>query len=782
MPTPSIDEKHRPKRLSASSTIKFFRAFVAGCLIAGALGGCLSSQTVQGQDFLPFDELMGPIRPDTTPRSTAPPTTLPIPEFDRGSDFNSTPVRPPIRPRSDEPEKSPPSSGTPSNLDFRNFRYRTNDPAPRVDSPGGLTYERPEAERMVPGPGGLAEAPETKQAPFDWSQKVTSAADLMFPASTVFVHNTGFMERKEEIAYLDLITATELQWRRLVQRSLRDREVNRNARAEWEEAFYRFPEVRRLAWENGKLIFGSTTPTLNGLPDPFATATETAVTSSKASGTSKYFLLDDISRFPEHFVGRPIYLYGRFTPESEVKLVPGAQSARTDAERYQDSRTAAAFSTQAELRRNDLNRIDGDDQLPIVAETQKLLRGALIDIDTSQQIAMVDTKGLLTPGNGLLGINDAWRTQTEVPVLVKGWVVKNWKDNRPLIYCESMRLVTPRPHVDLIKKNSVDKRRLQDEETWLYYETLKQMELTSTRLQKEIAAAALQQRIDVLMGDIIDSSKADLAKLTNQFKTGVVTDEVHTRRRAALQRRLDQRLARYKNCRKNPEDFQTYVDMYQHPEAWHGDLVTLRGHVRHVVTYPSDRILFGDDNGTSKDLHELWLFTDDSQHNPAVIITPNLPTDFPKDAEIIDYVTVTGCFFKRYVYGSQDVDRIAPLILASNVTWRPTVDQVQDLVATGLVSAGSPRAVRAAQIAGDRTGQATLWFGAFLVMMAMMVMWGRVQREERDRVHLRKLVNDVPVFENPTVDGYASLLTDIPDDPTSEYLRSTRLPTDKYRP
>jgi hypothetical protein len=389
----------------------------------------------------------------------------------------------------------------------------------------------------------------------------------------------------------------------------------------------------------------------------------------------------------------------------------------------------------------------------------------------------VDTKGLLTPSSGLSGINDAWRTQAEVPVLVKGWVVKNWKDNHPLIYCESLRLIAPRPHVDLVRANTVDKRRLRDEETWLYYETLKQLELTSNRLQADIADAALQQRIDRLMGDIIDTSKADLVKLSDALTNGSVSEEVHSRRRAALQRRLDQRLTRYKECRKSPEEFQTYVDMYQHPEAWHGDLVTLRGHVRHVVSYPGDEILFG-----GKELHELWLFTDDSQHNPAVIVTPNLPKDFPLNAEVIDYVTVTGCFFKRYVYGSQDTDRIAPLILASQVTWRPTVDQVQDMVAAGLVSAGSPRAARAAAIADDKTSETAMLLTAFVGLMILMVLWGRAQREERDRVHLRKLVNDVPVFENSTVDRYASLLTDIPGDSASEYLSSTRLPTDKYRP
>ena len=352
-----------------------------------------------------------------------------------------------------------------------------------------------------------------------------------------------------------------------------------------------------------------------------------------------------------------------------------------------------------------------------------------------------------------------------MPVLIKGWIVKQWKNNQPLIYCESMRLITPRPHVELIRKSTVDKRRLRDEETWLYYETLKQLELTSSRLQQELAATALQQRIERLMGEIVDQSKQDLGRLTDQLKAGKVNDEQFARKKASLQRRLDQRLKRYKSYRKNPEEFQTYVDMFQHSDAWHGDLVTFTGHVRHVVSYPGDATLFG-----GRLLHELWLFTDDSQHNPAVIITPNLPRDFPKNAETIDHVAVTGCFFKRYVYGSQDTDRIAPLILASTVTWQPTVDQVQTLVADGLLSAGSPVAVRADAVAGSKTSDAAMVVVTLFVVLTLMILWGRAQREERDRVHLRKVVNEVPEFENTGIDGYSSLLADIPGGYPADYL------------
>ena len=148
------------------------------------------------------------------------------------------------------------------------------------------------------------------------------------------------------------------------------------------------------------------------------------------------------------------------------------------------------------------------------------------------------------------------------------------------------------------------------------------------------------------------------------------------------------------------------------------------------------------------------------QHNPAVIVTANLPPDFPLEAEILDRVQVTGCFFKRYVYGSQDTVRIAPLILAGTVSWEPTVDQVQALVDAGHLSEDSPRAIRAAAYAGSGIGDSALVFVSIFIVLTLMVLWGRNQREERDRIRLRKRVSVAPEFENPQPAGYSGPLAD----------------------
>lgn len=107
-----------------------------------------------------------------------------------------------------------------------------------------------------------------------------------------------------------------------------------------------------------------------------------------------------------------------------------------------------------------------------------------------------------------------------------------------------------------------------------------------------------------------------------------------------------------------------FADMFSNPTAYAGQPVTLSGHVRKVLTYPADDNDFGIET-----LHELWLFTPDSQSNPVVVVCTSLPDGFPTDGEIIDNVAVTGYFFKVYGYKAQDAARGAPLILAHEPSW-----------------------------------------------------------------------------------------------------------------
>ena len=228
-----------------------------------------------------------------------------------------------------------------------------------------------------------ADRPVPAEPDFDWSQKSTSVADLQFPARTAFRHNQDFLSSQEEAAYLDLIDTAALQWRLLLQQTLQDRGAGKNPQAAWEEAFYRFAEIRRMAWNNGLLRDGKNPQTIGGLLDPFRSA---AAAVPVDDPNAVYRVLDDVARFPDVFVGRPIVLYGRFRPGSEVRLRPTRQSAEAgigaEAESY--------FPGLPDSLLSDVS-VDGRSLPPVRAE-QKLLRGTLLALSGTQQLATVDTK------------------------------------------------------------------------------------------------------------------------------------------------------------------------------------------------------------------------------------------------------------------------------------------------------------------------------------------------------------------------------------------------------
>lgn len=112
--------------------------------------------------------------------------------------------------------------------------------------------------------------------------------------------------------------------------------------------------------------------------------------------------------------------------------------------------------------------------------------------------------------------------------------------------------------------------------------------------------------------------------------------------------------------------FPTFVDLYKAPEAYHGQLVTFRGHVRRLISYPPGPNAHG-----LQQLHEAWLYVDDAQQNPVVAVCSELPPGIPSGSDVVvDHVSVTGYFFKRYGYeDSAGRPRFAPLILAQRLEW-----------------------------------------------------------------------------------------------------------------
>ncbi len=713
-------------------------AILAGFIFGtGCLQPAVAQQSSPPSEFPAFEDLMKGLSPEAPARGSSGPGIE-----DRRSTRPSNEL-PPIDPRGTTDDRRTPSdpnrdSGFPRGSDNRGSD-RAFDRRPSQDD---YRFGPLERSRLQPLPAERErdvdpiEPEQTAIDPtgFNWAEQTVSVADLKFPklagsdlpSSKAFEHGLPLLSLAEESAYMDMLDSITKQRATLLKQTTIDMNNTVRRTATWEKAFYEYAHARELAWNNGYLRTNLQSESKTSLPNPFEKTED--VTDPNAS----YDLLSDIRRFPNHFVGRPIVIYGRYTASSMLRLGADQVYINSDSE--------------------------GPDLTPKRQEVE-LMRGTLSTLAGGMQLATVDTKGLQTPDSGMLGINQWPAGKSSIPVLVKGWVVKNW-DQQPLIYCETLRELSPLPHVDLIRKNTVEKRRLQQEETWIYYETLRQLQLTSREVQQQISAEVRQQRITHLMQDINKRTASDVATAEAALKNGKINEAEFRQQKSGLIRRLNSRIANYRELQEHPEKFQTYVDMFQYPEVYHGYPVTLHGHVRHVVSYPGDQLLYG-----GRMLHELWLFTEDSQHNPAVIVTTSLPPNFPKEADVVDRVTVTGCFFKRYVYGSQDTARIAPLILAGGIDWTPTVDQVQSLVKAGHLSPKSSQAVKAAAQVGKGVGKGMVMLVGFIFVLTLMIMWGRAQREERDRIRLRKRVNEVaPEFETPTLSGYSLPVSDYGSD------------------
>lgn len=131
--------------------------------------------------------------------------------------------------------------------------------------------------------------------------------------------------------------------------------------------------------------------------------------------------------------------------------------------------------------------------------------------------------------------------------------------------------------------------------------------------------------------------------------------------------------------RKPNAEFPTFVDLFRNPEVYHGQPVTFRGHVRRIISFAA-----GKNPYDFLQLHEVWLYPDESQQNPVVVICSHVPDKIPTGPDLlVDFVSVTGYFFKRYGYEDRSGQtRFAPLILAHQLDWSPSKKKVRWLSTT----------------------------------------------------------------------------------------------------
>jgi|GEM_PF-3477304 len=144
------------------------------------------------------------------------------------------------------------------------------------------------------------------------------------------------------------------------------------------------------------------------------------------------------------------------------------------------------------------------------------------------------------------------------------------------------------------------------------------------------------------------------------------------KQKAAAARHLQERLRKFRadpaNARRK---FSLFADMFRNPADYQGELVTLSGYLRKLESYSADENPYGIET-----LYEGWLFIPDSQRNPVVVVTTEIPERIPQGPqlvkeEVVNGIEVTGYYFKLYRFPAQDGDRGAPMILARRLEWTP---------------------------------------------------------------------------------------------------------------
>lgn len=109
-----------------------------------------------------------------------------------------------------------------------------------------------------------------------------------------------------------------------------------------------------------------------------------------------------------------------------------------------------------------------------------------------------------------------------------------------------------------------------------------------------------------------------------------------------------------------------FIQLYQQPEVYRGEVVEVRGKVhRAIKTKPALN-----ENGI-KEHYQVWIEPDD-RHDPVAVYCVELPPNFPDGDKLSERIELTGIFFKRwaYLWGNGELHS-TPLMLAKSFKWLP---------------------------------------------------------------------------------------------------------------
>lgn len=296
--------------------------------------------------------------------------------------------------------------------------------------------------------------------------------------------------------------------------------------------------------------------------------------------------------------------------------------------------------------------------------------GELLDLTSDQVLARLDVAEV----SGMpAGIPDSG-----FPVRVVGFLVKV-VEQTPYFCAQRVEWLGAIPEAAAFDAVVHKTRGIREEEATAYYETLIHARVLPADVQRKAAAAVLASRIKQRFEEA-GLRRADGLARAKQL----AASEPGKARELTLatNARFAGEQQQYQKYRQDAATYPVFADVFLNPDVFLGQPVTMRGHVRKVMSYPADVDRFGQTT-----LHELWLFTDQSQQNPAVIVCSKLPEGFPtSDGEVVDGVSVTGYFFKLYRYAADDANRAAPMLLAQSVTWNPAPSEVAGMSSVGTIA------------------------------------------------------------------------------------------------
>ena len=217
------------------------------------------------------------------------------------------------------------------------------------------------------------------------------------------------------------------------------------------------------------------------------------------------------------------------------------------------------------------------------------------------------------------------------------------------------------------------KRDWTNAERDLYYRVLQHARDGDYGEQKQQAKQNLRARIERYRTDAESEFERRTAQAKRYLKTHPAEQAEYQRRLNDADRKKRRKLTMYLTYRDTPNLFPTYADIVINDHvAYNGQLMTLRGRVRRITKSPADeKIRY--DLGT---LYEIWFYTEDSQAHPTVAVCTSVPQGLldkaRKEGERLDErISITGYFFKMYVYEAQDTERFVPMLLAQRFKWHP---------------------------------------------------------------------------------------------------------------